>query len=174
MDTRIGHRRLRALIVGGALAAALAMPLAASADTTDGGVIRPAYSEGATINLGAVHLVSKVLATVDIAFTCDPLQVFEWQTGTTTTTTEGRLDSANAAIVQASGKTIVAATGDAFGGNVLCDGSSVHYLTVQVVASSAPFKAGAAAVGASISIADPSFQARDIASTGATTVKLGR
>ena len=169
-----GRARLRALIVGGALAAALAMPLAASADTTGGGSIPPAYSQGATINLGAVHMVSKVLSTVDISFTCDPLEVFDWQTGTTTITTDGRLDSANAFIVQASGKTIVATSGDAFGGDVLCDGSTVHSLTIQVVASAAPFKAGAAAAGARVSVADPSFQARDDASTGASTIKLGK
>jgi hypothetical protein len=174
MDTLNGHRRMRALIVGGVLAAALVMPLSVSADTTGGGAIQPAYSRGATINLGTVHIVSKVLSTVDISFTCDPLQVFDWETGMTTTTTDGRIDSATAVIVQASGKTIVVASGDAFGGAVLCDGSTVHSLTVQVVASAAPFKAGAAAVGATVSVADPSFQAADNASTGAATVKLGK
>ena len=39
MDTLNGHRRLRALIVGGALAVALAMPLAVSADTTGAAII---------------------------------------------------------------------------------------------------------------------------------------
>ncbi len=81
MDTLNGHRRLRALIVGGALAVALAMPLAVSADTTGGSVIQPAFSRGATITLDAVHLTSKLIATVDISFTCDPLLVYDWETG---------------------------------------------------------------------------------------------
>ena len=86
MDSFSGPARVRALIVGGALAVALAMPLAVSADTT-GGSIPPAQTAGATITLGAVHFQSKVLATVDISFTCDPFQVYDWETGTWTTTT---------------------------------------------------------------------------------------
>ena len=118
MDTLNGHRRLRALIVGGALAVALAMPLAVSADTTGGSVIQPAFSRGATITLDAVHLKSKLIATVDISFTCDPLLVYDWETGTYTTTTAGQVEDATAVIVQGSGRSIASASGDAFGGDV--------------------------------------------------------
>ena len=126
MDTLNGHRRLRALIVGGALAVALAMPLAVSADTTGGSVIQPAFSRGATITLDAVHLESKLIATVDISFTCDPLLVYDWETGTYTTTTAGQVEDAIAVIVQASGRSIASASGTRSAAASLCDGSHVN------------------------------------------------
>lgn len=166
--------RLRAGLLGAALVVALALPAAVSADTTGGGAIQPASSRGATITLDAVHRLSKVLARVDISFTCDPLRVYDWETGTTSTTTAGHLDAASAVIVQASGRTVAAASGDAFGGDVTCDGTTLHRVSIDVVASTMPFKAGAAAAGATVSIADASFEANDYASTGAVMVKLAR
>jgi hypothetical protein len=174
MDTLNGHRRLRALIVGGALAVALAMPLAVSADTTGGSIIQPAFSRGATITLDAVHFKSKLIATVDISFTCDPLLVYDWETGTYTTTTAGQVEEAIAVIVQGSGRSIASASGDAFGGDALCDGSHVNTLSIPVVASMAPWKSGAAAAGASVSVADATFSSSHYASSGAVTVKLGK
>ena len=174
MDTLNTHRRLRALIVGGALAVALAMPLAVSADTTGGSVIQPAFSRGAMITLDGAHLTSKLIATVDISFTCDPLLVYDWETGTYTTTTAGQVEDATAVIVQGSGRSIASASGNAFGGDVLCDGSHVNSLTIPVVASTAPWKSGAVAAGASVSVTDATFSSSHYASSGAVTVRLGK
>lgn len=168
------HARLRALIVGSALATALAMPLAVSADTIGGGPIQGAYSSGASISVGAIHLKSKVLATVDVSFTCDPLQAYDWETGTWSTTTAGRIDSASAVIVQASGRSVATASGDSFGSDALCDGSTVQTLSIPVVASTIALKSGAAAAGATVSITDAMHSSNDYASSGAVAVKLGK
>jgi hypothetical protein len=173
MDSFSGPARLRALIVGGALAVALAMPLAVSADTT-GGSIPPAQAAGATITLGAVHFQSKVLATVDISFTCDPFQVYDWETGTWTTSTAGTGGEASAVIVEASGKTIATATGGTSFGAVTCDGASVSTLSIPVVASVSPFKAGVAAAGAFVSVSNDFGSNYDYASTGPIMVRLGK
>ena len=175
MDTLNGHRRLRALIVGGALAVALAMPLAVSADTTGGSVIQAAFSRGATITLDAVHLKSKLIATVDISFTCDPLLVYDWETGTYTTTTAGQVEDATAVIVQGSGRSIASASGDAFGGGCHCAMEAMSTsLTIPVVASTSPWKSGAVAAGASVSVTDATFSSSHYASSGAVTVRLGK
>jgi hypothetical protein len=77
--------------------------------------------------------------------------------------------------VQASGKSIGTAFGQsAGGGSVTCDGTTVDTLSIPVVASTLPFKAGTAAAGATVSIIDASFQASDYASTGAIIVRLGK
>ena len=66
------------------------------------------------------------------------------------------------------------ASGDAFGGGVLCDGSHVNSLTDPRRRVHAPWKSGAAAAGATVSVTDATFQSSHYASTGAVTVKLGK
>lgn len=167
--------RLRAILIGGALVATLAVPAAASADTTPGGVsIAPASSNGATISVSAdVHVLSRVVATVEISFTCDPFLVYNWETGETVETTSGRLEYGTAAIVQASGRSIATGSADFYGGgDVLCDGATVHTRSVPIVASTMPWKPGGAVVGASIAVVDSTYQESDTASSGPVAVKL--
>ena len=77
-------RRARLGILIGALGLVLAMPAAVSADTTGGPPsIGPATSHDATIAITSITVTGKVLATVKIAYVCQPFQTYDWQTGET-------------------------------------------------------------------------------------------
>ena len=63
-----GRRRAA---IGAVFAMCLALPAAASAATTAGG------TGAAQVTIGtAVHVAAKVLATVDVSFTCDPFLIY--------------------------------------------------------------------------------------------------
>jgi hypothetical protein len=111
---------------------------------------------------------------VDISFTCGPIQVYDFETGTWTTTTSGHVDDASATIVQASGRSIASASGDSFGGAVTCDGSAVYTREIDVVASTAPFKTGAAVAAASVSIGAVASESGggNFASSGPVSVRI--
>jgi hypothetical protein len=168
-----GHRsRLRALTLSGALLACLALPAVASADTTNL-TIQPAASRGATITLDPnVRVTSKVVATVGITFKCDPFMVYDWETGETRPSTVGFLEGGQIVLVQASGRTVNTASIGLFGGEVVCDGTTVQSLTASIVASTAPWKSGAAVTGATVYVVDQDYQSSHYASTGAMSVKL--
>jgi hypothetical protein len=169
------HARLRAIIVGGALSAALALPIGVSADTTGGSSIQPAASNGATIAVDAVvHVMSRVVATVDISFTCDPIPVYDQESGTTTTSTSGRIEYGSAVIVQATGRSINSGSAEFSGGEVLCDGVAVYTRSIPIVASALPWKSGAAAAGGTVYITDATYQGSDYASSGPIAVKLSK
>jgi len=169
------HARLRAILVGGALLGALALPIGVSADTTGGSTIPAASSNGATIGVSnTVHVMSKVVAAVDIAFTCDPLQVYDWETSSTTTSTSGHVEFGSVTIVQASGRSIITSSAEYFGGNVLCDGATVYTRSIPVVASTLPWKSGASVAGATVFISDATGQSSDYASSGPIAVKLSK
>ncbi len=165
--------RLRALIVSGALLACFALPGVASADTS-GVTIQPAASRGATIELGStIRITSKVMATFEIRFTCDPLLVYDWETGETHSSTDGRFGYGSAVLIQAQGRSIASASAEVYGGDaVLCDGTTVHTRTVSVLASTLPWKAGSAIAGVSVSIEDTDGQTNDWATSGPVQVKL--
>ena len=83
------HRpgRLRASFLCTALAICLALPAAASAATPGGGTVQ--------VSVGAsVPVLAKVVAIVDVSFTCDPFLVFDWETGTWWSRRSGNLSSA--------------------------------------------------------------------------------
>ena len=169
------HARLRAIIVGGALSAALALPFGVSADTTGGSSIQPAASNGATIAMDSgVHVMSKVVATVNISFSCDPIPVYDWETGTTTSTTSGHVEYGSVVIVQAAGRSINSGSADFYGGDVVCDGVAVYTRSIPVVASALPWKSGAAAAGGTVYITDATYQGSDYASSGPIAVKLSK
>jgi len=169
------HARLRAILLGGALLGALALPIGVSADTTGGSTIPAASSNGATIAVSrSVHVISKVVATVDISFTCDPFEVYDWETNATTTSTSGHVEYGSATIVQASGRSVVSSSAEYFGGNVVCDGATVHTRSIPVVASTLPWKSSASVAGATVYLADATYQASHYASSGPIAVKLGK
>ena len=169
-----GHRsRLRALTLSGALLACLAVPAVASADTT-GLTIQPAASRGATITVSpTVRMTSKVMATFDVRFTCDPLLVYDWETGETHPSTDGRFAYGTAVLIQAQGRSIASASSEAYGGDdVLCDGTTIHTRQLSVLASTLPWKGGSAIAGVSVSISDTESNVSDWASSGPVQVKL--
>ena len=77
-------------------------------------------------------------------------------------------------IAQASGRSIASGSVEFYGGDVWCDGTTVYTRSVPVIASTIPWKSGAAVAGATISITDANNNGSDYASSGATAVKLGR
>src|SRR4249919_2743246 len=174
MDSSNRRMRLRAAIVGGALVLSMAVPLAVSADTTEGS-IPPAASNGVTITGSSFHIDSKLIVTTNITFTCDPIQVYDWETGMYTTTTAGRLNWASATIVQASGRSVASSSGNASGGAAVCDGTSINTTSVAVVASTSPWKSGAAAGGVTASVdAGDEENGFGYGSTGPMVIRLGK
>jgi hypothetical protein len=171
---RITRSPRLAIAAAVALLAAVAVPAVAFADTT-GGVpsIPPAASRNATISVTSVSVTAKVIAAVNVAFICQPLTYFDWRTGQDVTTTDAKLDSGQATIVQAQGRTIDWGLGDAaFGQSMTCDGTHVNQVTMPVTASVAPWKTGTAVVGAAITVIDPQGFTGDYASSGPVTVRL--
>jgi hypothetical protein len=74
--------------------------------------------------------------------------------------------------VQASGRIVNTASIGLFGGEVVCDGTTVQSLTASIVASTTPWKSGAAVAGATVYVVDQDYQSSRYASTGAMSVKL--
>ena len=106
-------RRVRLVAIGGALVVGLALPGAVSADTTGVPSIQPAFSRDATIQVTSVAVTAKVIATVSIAFTCQPFQSYDWETGQTIETTVGRIEGGDVVwqMFDASNKPIPATAG---------------------------------------------------------------
>jgi hypothetical protein len=129
-----------------AVLAALAFPAGVLADTTGGGDIPPAgQTGGMTIELRSVHLTTRAVAQVQVAFSCPPKPAPDGSLFTSWDSTFLFVD-----VRQANGRTIAFGSAFAsFDGDAVCDGTS-HLLTVGVTAdpSSVPFKTGSAAVGA--------------------------
>jgi hypothetical protein len=175
MDTSNKRTRLRALIVGGALALSMAVPLAVNADTTGGPAIPPPASNGVTVTGTSFHGDTKLIVTTTVTFRCDPIQVYDWETGMWSATTAGRLGQASAYIVQASGKSVSSASGYISGGSVVCDGTSPNTRSIAVVAASSPWKSGSAAAGVTVSVdSGDEENGNGYASTGPMAVKLGK
>ena len=88
--------RRRAAIASAVLAMCLALPAAASADTTAGG------TGAAHVSISTdVHVSAKVLATVNVSFTCDPFLIYDWQTGESVPSTVGHLEFGGVSLTQA-------------------------------------------------------------------------
>ena len=170
--SRVGRTRL--IVIGGALAAALALPAAALADTTEPVTIQPAVSHDATITITSTAVTARLIVTIGVDFVCLPFQSHNWDTGETIETTAGAIEGGEAAVLQVQGRTIVSGAGS-FRGAVACDGTTVNHLTATVIARNAPWHTGTAVIGATVYAVDAtSYQDADYASTGALPVKLGR
>jgi hypothetical protein len=167
-------RRGRLVLAAGAIAAALALPGVALADTTDGPPsIQPAFSRDATIQSVKVSVSSKLIATVTIVFTCNPLQQRDWDTGEAIDTTDGHVEGGGATILQAQGRTVDWGQSELFGQHAVCDGATLNTVSTTVTPVLSPWRNGTAVVGASVYVIDENGSDADYASTGPITVKLG-
>jgi hypothetical protein len=161
--------RFRAGLLCAALAVCLALPAAASADTTGDspGVAR------VTVDT-SVHVTAKLVAVVDVSFTCDPFLVYDWQTGTYVQSTVGHLEGGGVNLTQASGRSIASAGGEVTPGTVVCDGQTVTTRSVSIMAYSSPWKSGTAIATARLTIYDDGYQSYDLGESGPVVVKLGK
>jgi hypothetical protein len=165
--------RLRASLLGMAMVACLALPVAASADTTGspgGGT--------AQVTVGAtVHVTAKLVAVVDVSFTCDPFLIYDWQTGTYVESTVGHLSDSGATLTQVQGRSIATGSAEFASGpdsTVVCDGVTVQTRSVTIMASTLPWKSGAAVVNAEVDVFSDGFEGRDLGFSGPVVVKLGK
>ena len=173
MNPRLPSRGLRALVATGVLAAGLALPAAAFADTTGGAPpIQPAFSHDATITGVSVTVTAKLVANVTVSFTCQPFQTYDWNTGQTVETTVGHFEGGGATVIQAQGRTVAWGQVELFGQAATCDGTTVNRVAAPVTASTSPWKHGSAVVGASVQLSDDSFSDSDYASSGPIVVRL--
>jgi hypothetical protein len=163
--------QLRAGLLCAALAVCLVLPAAASAATPGGGTVQ--VSVGRT-----VPVLAKVVALVDVSFTCDSFLIFDWETGTTVESTVGRLVFGSVTLTQASGKSVNVAGADlpesGPQATVVCDGATVQTRTVAIRANEEPWKSGSAVVSARVQIVDSQSQSREIGESGPVVVKLGK
>jgi hypothetical protein len=163
--------RIRAGLLCTALAVCLALPAAVSAATPGGGT--------AQVTVGAsVPVLAKVVALVDVSFTCDPFLIFDRETGTMVESTAGHLVFGGVTLTQAQGKSIVIAGADLPEGTpdatVVCDGVTLQTRTVAVRADTQPWKSGAAVASARVQVYDELGQSRDFGQSGPVVVKLGK
>jgi hypothetical protein len=158
----------------GVLVAGLALPTAVLADTTGGAPpIQPAFARNATIRVTSVAVTAKLIANIAITYTCQPFQVYDWETGQTIETTVGHIEGGQGVVIQAQGRSIAwGQSSDIFGGTAVCDGSTANSMSFPVTAVVSPWKSGTAVVGASIYLVDDNGQTSDFASTGPITVRL--
>src|SRR5689334_13363594 len=160
--------RVRAFIVAGALATALVVPAAVSADTT------PGSTGTASLTLASdVSVIGKVAAVVDVSFTCDPFLVYDWETGQYVPSTAGSLEFGNAALTQASGRSVASGSEAlALDGPIVCDGSTPNHATSTIMATSLPWKKGTAVATVRVFVASSDFQSQDQGQVGPLLVKL--
>jgi hypothetical protein len=138
---------MKRIVATFAVLAALAFPAGVLADTTGGGDIPPAGSTGGmTVQVRSIHLTTRAVAQVEVAFSCQPKPPSVYPLFTSWDDT-----SLFVAVRQASGRSIIAGSaGYFFNGDATCDGTT-HVITLGVTADlgGLPFKSGSAAVGAS-------------------------
>jgi len=161
--------RLRAGLLCAALAVSLTVPGIAAAATPGGGT--------AQVTVGAVHVTAKLVAVVDVSFTCDPFLLYDWQTGTTVESTVGQLSDSGVTLRQAQGQSIAIASAEFDSGPsaiVVCDGVTVQTRSVTIMANTLPWKSGTAVATARVKAYSDGFQFRDIGDSGPVVVKLGK
>jgi hypothetical protein len=159
--------RLRASLLGMAMAACLAVPAAASAATPGGGTAQVTIAND-------VHMTAKVVAVVDVSFTCDPFLIMDWTTGTLVESTVGHLADGGVTLTQASGKSIGVGSASFDNATVVCDGATPQTQSMVIMARDLPWKAGAAVASARVQVYSDGFQFRDIGDSGPVLVKLGK
>ena len=162
--------RLRAGVIAVLLAGSLALPVAASADTTDA----TQGTAQVTVNT-AVHVTAKLVAVVDVSFTCDPFMVFDWQTGAMVESTTGHLLDSGVTLTQVQGRAIASASNEFASGPteiVVCDRVTVQTRSVSIMASTLPWKSGSGVASARIKVFSDDFESRDIGNSGPVVVKF--
>ena len=120
-----------------------------------------------------VHVTAKVVAVVDVSFTCDPFLIMDWKTGTLVESTVGHLfgqrrhvdpgvrdgRSRRGSAEFASGPSAI----------VVCDGVTLQTRSVTIMASTLPWKSGAAVANARVKVFSDDFS-----STGHRRQRPGR
>ena len=175
MSTHIS-RSVRLGAMAAVLAIALAVPAAVSADTLAPPTIYPAESRGATVEVATRGTISaKLIATIQADVTCDPFELFDWETGATVLSTEGHLEFTSADLLQVAGRTINWGSAPAASPNVVvCDGETVTTVTFTVIPQNLPWKSGTAVVGVRVQVIPEDFSTSDFASSGAVEIKLSK
>ena len=159
--------RRRAALVGAVLAICLALPAAASAAIPGGGT--------AQVTIGkSVHVAAKVAAVVDVTFTCDPFLIQDPETGTLVESTIGHLADGGVTLTQASGKSIAMGSASFDNDTVVCDGVTPHTQSMVIMATTVPWKSGAAVASARVQVFSDGFESRDVGESGPVVVKLGK
>jgi hypothetical protein len=156
--------------LGAMVALGLVVMLAAPLTTLASGGPPPAG--GATVSIGSTKVIGKVIAEIQVQVVCQPLPTFD-EFGQPTTTEQGSVENGFVNLQQAQGRVVASGSGEFFGG-VICDGSTLNSFTVDIPATTYPWKAGTAVVSAGVFITDPAFDSFDSGSTGAVLIKLGK
>jgi hypothetical protein len=152
------------------MAVCLALPAAASAATPGGGTAQVTVQP-------TVHVTAKLVAVVDVTFTCDPFLIMDWQTGEMVVSTVGHLSDAGATLTQVQGRSIAQGSAEFASGPssiVVCDGVTPQTRSVTIMATTLPWKSGAAVVNAEADVFSDGFQGRDLGHSGPVVVKLGK
>jgi len=162
-------RRIRAFGLAVSLVAAISVPAAAMAATGGGETIAPRTAGPVVVDVEAVTLNDKLLATIQYRVTCDEITYYDWELGQDVTTTQGRL-FATGQLMQAQGRSIATASGFGPRTDVTCDGATVNHLSVQVLADSLPLRRSTALVGVSADIG--AGEGENFGARGPTEVRL--
>jgi hypothetical protein len=111
-----------------------------------------------------VTLLGGVLATVHVDVVCDPMPS-EWDPSVDPTV--GHSEGTSAQVIQAASKKAIAAgQGDGFGGEFVCDGSTINSLDIPVVSQTVPFRKGTAVIGVQLQICNADCSGSGYRSTG--------
>ena len=159
--------RLRASLLCAALAACLALPAAASAATPGGGTAQVTVAQ-------AVHITAKVVAVVDVSFTCDPFLIMDWTTGTLVESTIGHLADGGVTLTQASGKSIAVSSASFDNDMVVCDGVTPQTTVHGRHGQGPAVEIRSAVASARVQVFSDGFEFRDIGDSGPVVVKLGK
>lgn len=176
MSNSVPGRRWRGLVVAAALTMLVAVPGVVSADTgVPPPTIYPAESRDATITIStSAAVTARLVATIHVEYTCEPFELFDWNTGETTMSTEGRVEFSSVQILQVAGRTINFGSAEGVSAVAVCDGTTVNRSDAAVVAQVVPWKTGTAIAGARVHIASVDFASSHFASTGPVQIRLGR
>src|SRR4029079_2803651 len=120
-------------------------------------------------------ITAKLIATIGADITCQPFEMFDWETGQTVLSTEGQLEFTEADLLQVSGRAVNWGSAPAASpGSVVCDGTTVTPGNIRVTPQNVPWKSGVAVVGVRIQVIPPDFSTSDFASSGAVEVRLSK
>jgi hypothetical protein len=118
-----------------------------------------------------VTLLGGVLATIHVDVVCQPMPS-EWDPSVDPTI--GHSEGTSGQVIQAvSKKAIAAGEGSGFGGEFVCDGSTVNSLDIPVVSQTVPFRKGMAVIGVQLQICNADCSGSGYRSTGPILATLG-
>ena len=170
MGTFLQHRRGLALAI--AIATAIAAPTAALAATGGGESILPRIDDrGVVVDVEGATFNNKLMATIAVRVTCDPITYFDWNLGQEVTTTAGVL-AGTGQLLQAQGRSIASASGFSPRTDVTCDGSTVNHTSVQLLAENLPLKRGDSVVGVDAEVFASGAEDESFGRSGPTAIKV--